>query len=154
MEIRKAQPDDIPQILALLAQVDLIHHKGRPDLFKIGTKYTRAELNALLADECRPILVAADGSAVRGYAFCILQAQKEDNILPEMKTLYLDDLCVDEKCRGMHIGSALYRAVVELAKQAGCYHVTLNAWCLNPGAIRFYEALGMKPMKICMEQVL
>ena len=32
--IRKAVKKDIPDILNLLEQVDMVHHRGRPDLFK------------------------------------------------------------------------------------------------------------------------
>lgn len=155
MNIRKAEKRDIAGIHKLLYQVNLIHHNGRPDIFKYGTnKYTDSELEALLEDKGRPVLVAVEGEAVVGYAFCILQQNKNDNILTDIKTLYLDDLCVDETQRGQRIGKQLYAAVQNLAKEEGCYHVTLNVWCLNPGAMKFYEACGMKPLKIVMEEIL
>ena len=34
MAIRTAQEKDIPRLLALLTQVDMVHHGGRPDLFR------------------------------------------------------------------------------------------------------------------------
>ena len=46
--IRKAQEKDIAKIEDLLLQVDLVHHNGRPDIFKIGRKYSEDELKALL----------------------------------------------------------------------------------------------------------
>ena len=38
--IRRAIEKDIPKIIDLLKQVCLVHHKGRPDIFKVGTKYS------------------------------------------------------------------------------------------------------------------
>lgn len=32
--VRRARTEDIPSILELLLQVDMVHHNGRPDLFK------------------------------------------------------------------------------------------------------------------------
>jgi hypothetical protein len=32
--------------------------------------------------------------------------------------------------------------------------VTLNVWSCNPAALRFYEARGLTPQKVGMEQVL
>jgi len=32
--------------------------------------------------------------------------------------------------------------------------VTLNVWCCNESAMKFYESLGMKPQKIGMEAIL
>ncbi|MBQ1554678.1 MAG: GNAT family N-acetyltransferase, partial [Clostridia bacterium] len=66
----------------------------------------------------------------------------------------IDDLCVDEKRRGQHIGRQLYEYVLQFAKESGCYNVTLNVWCCNPGAMQFYERCGLVPQKIGMEKIL
>ena len=45
MKVRMAEERDIPRIHDLLSQVALVHHKGRPDLFKYGQrKYTDDQL--------------------------------------------------------------------------------------------------------------
>lgn len=153
--IRKALAKDIPMIGELLSQVDLVHHKGRPDIFKIGRKYSDDELKELLEDENRPILVSVnDEDEVMGYCFCIFQQHKNDSVLTDIKTLYIDDLCVDEKLRGKHIGKELYNAAVDFAKDNGCYNLTLNVWSCNPSALRFYESCGLVPQKIGMEVIL
>ena len=153
--IRKAIEKDIPKIMDLLAQVDLVHHKGRPDIFKIGTKYSENELKEMLTDESRPILVCADSDDnVQGYCFCIFQQHINNSVLTDIKTLYIDDLCVDENLRGMHIGKKLYNAAVEFAKQNNCYNLTLNVWCCNESALKFYESCGLTPQKIGMEVIL
>jgi len=153
--IRHAKEKDIPKILDLLSQVCLVHHEGRPDLFKIGTKYDERELRELLADDNRPILVSEnEADEVQGYCFCIFEQHRENPVLTDVKTLYIDDLCIDETLRGKKIGSELYDAAVCLAKDAGCYNVTLNVWSCNEGARRFYEKLGMKPQKTYMEEIL
>jgi ribosomal protein S18 acetylase RimI-like enzyme len=150
-----AKEKDIPQISELLLQVCLVHHDGRPDIFKIGRKYAEDELKALLADERRPILVSVDeNDAVRGYCFCIFQQHRDNAVLTDIKTLYIDDLCVDEALRGKHIGRELYEAAVQLARDSGCYNVTLNVWSCNPSAMRFYQAMGLTPQKIGMEMIL
>lgn len=155
MTIRKATKKDIDEILRLLRQVLTIHHNGRPDIFKANaTKYTHEELAEIIKDETRPILVADDGEKIVGYAFCIYQQHENNNILTDIKTLYIDDLCVDEGCRGRHIGKELYNAVLALARETDCYNVTLNVWCLNENAQKFYEACGMTPLKTAMEQIL
>ena len=153
--IRFATEKDIPKLGDLLCQVCLVHHKGRPDIFNVGRKYTDEELHDLLADPTRPILVAVDESdAVQGYCFCIYQQVVGHSSLTDIKTLYIDDLCVDETLRGQHVGTALYEAALALARENGCYNVTLNVWSCNPSAMRFYERMGMTPQKIYMEQIL
>ena len=153
--IRQAVNKDIPKIMELLMQVCLVHHNGRPDIFKVGTKYSEDELKILINDKSRPILVSTDeGDEVVGYCFCVYQQHINNSILTDIKTLYIDDLCVDERMRGKHIGKELYEAALKLARDSGCYNLTLNVWSCNPSALRFYEKMGLLPQKIGMEIVL
>ena len=153
--IRFAELKDIPKIEDLLSQVDLVHHNGRPDIFKVGRKYSVEELKELLPDKSRPILVCVDeNDSVMGYCFCIFQQHVNNSVLTDIKTLYIDDLCVDENLRGKHIGKELYEAAVNLAKENGCYNLTLNVWNCNPSAMKFYEAQGLLPQKTGLEIIL
>lgn len=154
LNIRKAEARDIPRILDLLSQVLEVHAKGRPDLFRSGTtKYSEAELAEIIADPERPIFVAENVGVVKGYAFCVFQRHDERNT-PDFVTLYIDDLCVDESSRGLHIGKALYEYVLGFAREKGCYNVTLNVWACNEAAMRFYEKCGLQVQKIGMEKIL
>ena len=153
--IRRAEKKDIESINNLLMQVLEVHHEGRPDLFKGGTKkYTDDELYDIICDDERPIFVYEENCVVEGYCFCVFQQHINNNILTDIKTLYIDDLCVDENARGKQIGSKLYEYVKSYAKENGCYNVTLNVWSLNDGAMKFYEKCGLKPQKIGMEIIL
>jgi ribosomal protein S18 acetylase RimI-like enzyme len=153
--IRRAIEGDIPQILELLRQVNLVHYEGRPDIFKKGLKYSKCEIEQLLTQEDKPILVWTDTTGiVKGYCFCVIKQVLDSNLLTDIKTLYIDDLCVDENCRGQGIGTALYNQAVLLAKELGCYNLTLNVWSCNPTAIKFYQSLGLTPQKIFMEKIL
>ena len=152
MTVRFACEKDIPQMNSLLYQVERVHQQGRPDLFKEGAKkYTDNELKDMLKDKTKPIFAAVDENDVmKGYALCVFQEHKGDTVLTDIKTLYIDDLCVDENCRGQHIGSVLYEAVKKFAKEQGCYNVTLNVWECNPSARKFYEKACLNQIKTCM----
>ena len=155
-EIRLAQEKDIPKIENLLEQILLIHHEGRPDIFKAnGKKYTTKELTEMLNDSSKPIFVATDEKDnVIGYIFCIFKRQTNHNVLTDIKTLFIDDLCVDESTRGQNIGKKLYDFALDFAKKEGCYNLTLDAWADNAGSVRFYERLGMKVQKYVFEKIL
>lgn len=152
MKIRLAQKSDIPGILRLLAQVGQVHAKGRPDIFRgDALKYSAADLEVLLQDKDRPVLVAVEEEKVLGYAFCIDKEVKDNPVLADSNELYVDDLCVEENLRGKGVGTRLYEAVVALAKERGASRVTLNVWAFNARALAFYEKCGMKPQRIFME---
>ena len=149
--IRKADKNDIPQIMNLLHQVDMVHHRIRPDIFKpYTTKYNEQELEELLLDESRPVFVYDDGQ-VEGHAFCLITETKDDKLLMDGKTLYIDDICVDEQARGKHVGKALYEFVRDYARAIGCTNITLNVWEGNGPALSFYRNMGMKVQKTTME---
>ena len=155
MEIRFADSRDIPGMIDLLQQVGEVHHQIRPDLFRSGAqKYDEPALQELLADPNRPILAAIVDGKLAGYAFCILQITENNPVLCDRKVLYIDDLCVDETIRGKGIATALYARVLEYARELGCHAVTLNVWCGNDSAMKFYEKCGLKPQKIGMETIL
>ena len=136
----------------------------------LATKYTDDQLAGIIADDRTPVFVAVEPGAgsiadparedaegadrLLGYAFCQFQRHVDDNILTDILTLYIDDLCVDEAQRGRHVGNALYRHVLGFARNSGCYNVTLNVWACNEAAKGFYEHCGLKPQKIGMETIL
>ncbi len=156
MTIRRAEAKDIARINALLYQVAELHAKGRPDLFRPASKkYSDEELLALLACDSTPIFVAADeGDTVQGYAFCIEQITAGHPLMQDKRTLYIDDICVDERMRGRRIGRALYEHVTSYARACGFDNLTLNVWAFNEGAYAFYQACGMTPQKTVMEKTL
>ena len=156
MNIRRAAERDLDRILDLLTQVLEIHADARPDIFIHGTtKYTREELRDILKDDSRPVYVAVDEQEeVMGYAFCVYKEQPHSVNMVPFKSIYIDDLCVDRKYRGQHIGEQLFETVKELARREGCYEVTLNVWEGNDGAIAFYKRMGLKTMKTMMEYIL
>lgn len=152
--IRKANKNDIGRIIELLHQVDMVHHEIRPDLFKpYTTKYNEQELEALLDNDSKPIFVYDDGE-VLGHAFCQITDVKSHKLLQDAKTLYIDDICVDEKARGKHVGKALYEFVRDYAKSIGCYNMILNVWEGNDPALNFYKNMGMKVQKTGMEEII
>ena len=155
MDIRFAKPQDVPGILALLRQVGTVHHNGRPDIFRAGAqKYGASQVLAMLDKSTTPIFVATEEDRVLGYGFCQVKTYENDPVITDHTELYIDDLCVDENIRGKGIGKAIYQEICRYAKMRRCSAVTLNVWCCNESAMRFYEKLGLKPQKIGMEMPL
>ena len=152
--IRRAEKKDIQGLINLLYQVDAVHNGIRPDLFKGNTsKYTEQELEEIINDDSKPIFVYDDGK-ILGHAFCQISEVKNHRLLQDAKTLYIDDICVDEQSRGHHIGKALYEYVYNYAKSIGCHNITLNVWEGNDSAYNFYKQMGMHIQKTGMETFL
>lgn len=152
--VRRANKGDIQRLTDLLYQADAVHHGIRPDLFKGNTpKYDEQQLEAILEDESKPIFVYDDGK-VLGHAFCQMTEVKDHRLLQDIKTLYIDDICVDEHARGKHIGKSLFDYVRDYARSLGCNNITLNVWEGNDSAMNFYRSMGLRVQKTGMEMTL
>lgn len=153
--VRRAMDKDIPDIDRLLNQVNMVHHVIRPDLFNIGRKYTDEQLKEKVNDDSQPIFAAVDeDDRLVGYCMTWFDQIVGDTIRTEVRTLYIDDLCVDENIRGKHIGSTLYEYVKNYAKENGFYNITLHVWEGNDNAAAFYKKMGLKPQYTCLEAIL
>lgn len=155
-QIRKAVEADAARIGELLYQVHDVHAQARPDIFVSGKrKYQEKEIVALINHPDKPVYVYEDkNGTVQAYAFCEYQFTPEAESLVKRKVLFIDDLCVDGSQRGKKIGEKLYQFLVETAKAAQCHSVTLYVWNENEGALRFYQRIGLEPLKTLMEQRL
>ena len=156
--IRKATHNDIPRILELLSQVNDVHAEGRPDFFIKGKrKYNEEDLLKIINDDTTPVFVyvgTRQATSVQGYAFCVIQDLSQcDNLRPD-KSLYIDDICVDENYRRHGVGKKLFEHVVQFAKEEKCFNISLNVWDKNPEAKAFYENMGMTVQKVCMEYII
>lgn len=156
MTIRLAQDKDLAEIKNLLFQVNNVHAEGRPDIFiKDARKYKDEEILAQLHDNYKIIFAYTDESdKLIGYAFCQIQLHENITNMHPIKTLYIDDLCVDEKHRRKHIGQSLLQHVEKWAKENAFYNISLNVWECNPSAKAFYEKMGMNVLKTGLEKIL
>ena len=152
--IRLATTNDIPRLLELLHQVNMVHYERRPDIFRPHTtKYNAEQLQDLLTQPDKAIFVYED-EGVQGYAFVQMEDVHDDILLQDMRTLYIDDICVDEQARGKHVGKQLFEHVRAYAEKLDCGAITLNVWEGNDAAMAFYRKLGMSVRKTCMEMMI
>lgn len=154
--IRRAESRDLDKTLKLLSEVLELHAKIRPDIFISARQSIPVRSSRRYSTTTRPrCLVAADDSGeVVGYAFCVMKRQPFSTNMKDFSTLFIDDLCVDENCRGQHVGTLLFDYVKQYARDNGCYDVTLNVWEGNDNARRFYEKMGMFVKETQMEILL
>ncbi|MCQ2537240.1 MAG: GNAT family N-acetyltransferase [Lachnospiraceae bacterium] len=156
MGIRLATAEDTKDILRLLIQVNNVHAKLRPDLFIMDkTKYDEESLRKIISDPQKPIFVCInENGELCGYGFCLIQKWEGNNLVSH-KSIYIDDICVDEAHRKSHVATSIYEYIVGWARENGFYNITLNVWDGNEPAIAFYsKKCGMTVQKTVMEQIL
>jgi len=137
-QIRPAHVDDVPIILQLIR--DLATYERAPN----EVTATKEQLVDVLFGE-RPsaeVLLAFErklpvGFAVYFYNFSTWLGRPG---------LYLEDLFVKPEKRGKGYGRALLVELAKIARDRGCGRLEWAVLNWNQPAIKFYRALGAKPM--------
>lgn len=156
MKIRKAKIEDIIEIAELLVQVKKLHETQRPDIFKPTIKKAaKEEAIEILSEKKFQTLIATDeNDKAIGMAIYECKERKGHKNLKDARTLWIEDIVVEEKQQGKRIGTRLMEELQKIAKQKKCIRIELNVWNFNTKAYAFYQKLGMNEQRTIMEFVM
>lgn len=154
MEIKEATKEDIEQIISLLQQVSELHYINRTDIFRRKSKNDIKEYTIeILENNEKKIIVAID-EMLKIYGVLIFKVKevKCHINLKSSRILWIEEICVDEKCRKNGIGKMLMLEAENVAEKLNCKRIELNCWEFNETAIKFYEEIGMETQRRIMEK--
>jgi GNAT superfamily N-acetyltransferase len=137
-QIRSARVDDVPIVLGLIR--DLATYERAPD----EVTATEEQLVDVLFGE-RPaaeVLLAFEDASPVGFAVYFYNF----STWLGRPGLYLEDLFVKPEKRGKGYGRALLVELAKIARDRGCGRMEWAVLNWNEPAIKFYQALGAKPM--------
>lgn len=89
------------------------------------------------SDATRLLVARADGAIVGSLTLVLVR-------IPTGLRAIIEDVVVDEQCRGQGVGRALNEAALELARDAGSVNVDLTSRPSREAANRLYLALGFE----------
>jgi GNAT superfamily N-acetyltransferase len=137
-EIRPAHVKDVPIILELIR--DLATYERAPD----EVSATEEQLvDVLFGDRsAAEVLLAFEGKSPVGFAVYFYNF----STWLGRPGLYLEDLFVKPDKRGKGYGRALLIELAKIARERGCGRMEWAVLDWNEPAIKFYRALGAKPM--------
>jgi len=144
MTIRTCTMDDLEAVNGLLHQSSLLHSEGVPDFFAGHEMTLNEEAFAKHLTEDNTILLCAENDAGRVCGVCHISLHNRSGFV-ELKNAHIENIVVDEVCRGQGIGHALMAEAEKRAKEWGAVHLNLLCWDFNDGAYRLYRSLGMRP---------
>jgi [ribosomal protein S18]-alanine N-acetyltransferase len=133
MTIRPLQSGDLDVVLAIAAA------------FSEAPRWPRSAWPAYLASAdpkeslLRAAFVAADGSAVLGFAAATLLLDGQEN------RAELDSMAVHPSARRRGLGTSLLRAVVAWAVENGARRLSLEVRASNAPALQLYARFGFLP---------
>ena len=84
-------------------------------------------------------MIAKD-DRIKGIIIYKVREVKNNISKLDSKTLYIDELAVDEEYRGNGIGRLLLNKMKEIARQEKCDSIELNCWSFNKRAYIIIES--------------
>lgn len=130
--IRRLQQQDLlsKNFLALLAQLTTV---GKPNQEQIISQFQQ-----ICSNPNHIIFVATEANNEKIVATASLLIELK--FVHECgKVGHIEDVVVDESCRGSNLGKLIIEACLEEAKRQGCYKVILDCSEKN---VKFYEKCG------------
>lgn len=119
------------------------HVALKPGVFK---PYNREDMEREFEDRLSNpewlAFIALQDNCESGYVLVRITDKPESVFSYASRTLYVDQLYVDEAQRGQGIGKALIEKVLELAKSNGIQTVQLDHWSANEEARGFFGKMG------------
>lgn len=135
MNIRKAEPNDVAEILHLIQE--LATFENEPNAVVITTEDLLRDgfsenplFHAFVAEIDQKIV----GMALFYYRYSTWKG----------KTIHLEDLIVKEAYRGHGVGFELYKTIIQQGKKDQVRRIEWNVLDWNQPAIDFYEKSGAK----------
>lgn len=154
MEIRFVARRDFDGVRDLFLQVHAIHVGARADIYADVEPFTRAEFEEMLSAEQAFTLVAEDNDNIVGFTSVTLRKPPNNRVMLPRKVAFMDDLCVDSRCRRRGVGEALFNAAKAEAAKRGAQNMELMVWAFNAPAIEFYKKNGMRTRSEILETPL
>lgn len=136
--IRKGTKEDMPVVLELIKE--LAAFEKEPDA--VITTVETLEKEGFGENPLFHVFVAEVGGKIEGMALVYYRFSTWKG-----RTLHLEDLIVRKEKRGTGLGNALYRKVIEFAKEQNLKRVEWVVLDWNKHAIDFYERSGANVLK-------
>lgn len=144
--IREARRDDLPRVVALLADDPLGAARELPSE-PLAPAYAAA-FDAMAAQGGNVLLVAVAGDELVGcLQLIVIPGLSRAGMLRGQ----IEGVRVSSAHRGRRIGERLVEAAIERARDAGCGLVQLTSDASRADAHRFYERLGFAATHVGMK---
>ncbi len=143
---------DFQAVNAMAVQLHELHVAWRPDIFtRMEQPYSRERFDGAIAN--RALYVAKVNGQTVGYA-AVKRITVEHPGMAPRKALKLEELCVEEACRGCGIGTEILTDIKALARAFGCTDLEIGAYPQNEAGLRLYRKAGLTVRSVQLQMKL
>lgn len=150
--IRYAEKQELAIVNELRSQVNEVHVKGRPDIFRDGfCKEFKDYIYKEWDHEKSDIIVAIAKDKICGYAIIEYIKKPSSPYTMAKKYCHINEFGIDEKYRRQKIATELFEFIKAQAKEKNFDRIELDMWEFNETALKFYDSVGFCTYRRFME---
>lgn len=142
--IRFGNKNDIESVNLLRKQVNDLHVKCEPYIFKGFTNEMKEYVNNFIQDKNKMLLIYEADNKIVSYAMLEILEKAETSYRYAIKFLEICEIGVDINCRSKGIGQQMMEKIKKIAKENNLNQIQLDCWSFNEKALKFYEKQGFK----------
>lgn len=149
--VRQAAPADYPALFPVFAEMDEIHTRALPRIFK-KTDPNKITEHLASGQAGRPgvLLVAEERGKLVGFIRLKTERTPDNPLLQPRRYAKINDLGVMAAYQRRGVGKMLMRAAEKWAAEQGMEEIELNVWEFNRAALAFYQSLGFETARRTM----
>lgn len=141
---------DRAAVEAMARQVHALHVAWRPDIYKMPEElYPEERFQSHI--RARELYIARIDGVVVGYVLLKIRDYDPPGHV-KRRVMVVDEICVEELCRGSGIGKQMMAEARALARAFGCTDMQLGVYPQNDDAVAFYQKCGFTIRSIDMQR--
>lgn len=149
--VRNAERKDYEAVINIMGQVQEMHVKWRPDIYKTNKEMIPADKFAGLLKEVTFFVAEADGMVVGVMGIAFRHIENPSHVTRNV--IFIDSMAVDEKYRGRGIGHLFFEKAKQIKEERHCDAVELQVNAKNKAAYEMYVKCGFREKSINMELI-
>ena len=143
--IRKADSSDISHLVILNSQVENLHLKLFPEVFKVpDIRLVEEWFSEILGSDNTCVLIAEGDGTALGYLTVRKLHKPEHLFKTETSCAYIDQVCIHHDHRRKGVFKSLLERAAEEAVLWGMNKLELDVWTDNSVAVNSFEKSGFK----------
>lgn len=149
--VRNAEIKDYEAVVKIMEQVQEMHVKWRPDIYKINKKMIPEDKFAEILEDGTFFVAETEGIVVGIMGIAFRHIENPSHVTRNV--IFIDSMAVDEKYRGMGIGHLFFEKAKQIKEERHYDAVELQVNAKNKAAYEMYVKCGFKEKSINMELI-
>jgi GNAT superfamily N-acetyltransferase len=146
--VRRAVMEDLPALIAMLDEVDDLHRKALPWLFRqVEAPQLAGFLEDYISEQDRTMLLAATPEeALAGVLYMFVRQPARAPIVQPTLIAEIDAVVVGRSVRRQGVGTRLVHAALQWAGEKGATRTELRVYEFNGAARAFWASVGFQTL--------